>query len=139
MPAPRGRRPLEGHGVNMIHQISLADCLEPTAPPARVLNLSVLDDVAFVRICKVDQDSRAEKHTEETADITVSLPSLLEALTILAQDAEREELRPLDSDGKTRETRLAGQRLIIAPASPVSAVGALTRHLRHTPPPKTAS
>jgi len=118
----------------VIHQISLAECLEQYSPPARVLNVSACDDTVFVRICSVEQDHLSEKHTE-IAEISVSLPALIEALNLLAADHEREELRPVDHDGRTRETRFAGRRLTIAPVSPVSAVGALTEHYRHTPPP----
>jgi hypothetical protein len=118
-----------------IHQISLNDCLDGTAPPEQILTVSSLDDTAFVRICKVDEDSRTEKHTE-IAEITVSLPSLIEALCLLAADGDREELRPLDHTGHSRETRLAGVRRTVAATGPSSAVGALTRHLRYTPEPE---
>jgi hypothetical protein len=118
----------------VIHEISLAECLEPCAPPDRVLRVSALDDVAFVRISEVKQDSHSETHTE-TAEISVSLPSLLEALALLAADVERENLRPLDRDGKSRETRLAGTRFTAASAGPGSVVAAATRHQRYTPPP----
>ena len=123
----------------MIHNISLAECIEQYSPPAKVLNVSACDDTVFVRICEVDQDHQSERH-REVAEISVSLPALLDALGLLATDSEREELRPLDSDGKTRETRLAGRRLIVAPTSPHSLVGVFTDHLRHSPPPgKTES
>lgn len=118
----------------MIHQISLNECLEPHAPPKQVLAVSALDDTAFVRICTVDQDSRQET-LKEIAEISVSLPSLIEAVTLLAADVERENLRPLDHTGKSRETRLAGGRVTIAPAGPYAAAGAVTKHLRYTPAP----
>jgi hypothetical protein len=121
----------------MIHQISLNDCLEGTAPPEQVLTVSGCDDTVFVRICKVGQDSHTEKHAE-VAEISVSLPSLIEALHLLAADGDREHLRPLDSTGRAHETRLAGQRFTHVPAGPVSAVAALTTHLHYTPPPKAA-
>jgi hypothetical protein len=120
----------------MIHQVSLNDCLDGTVPPEQVLTLSALDDTVFVRICKVDQDAHSEKHTE-IADISVSLASLLEAVQLLANDAEREHLRPVDHLGKGHETRLAGGRLTVVPAGPSSAIGALTTHLRYTPQPGT--
>ena len=117
----------------MIHQISLAECLEQYSPPAKVLDVSACDDTVFVRICDVDQDHQHETH-REIAEISVSLPALIEALALLAGDAEREELRPVEGGG-THETRLSGRRLIVAPTSPHSAVGALKDHFRHTPLP----
>jgi hypothetical protein len=122
----------------MIHRISLAEVLEQSSPPARTLDVSVLDDTAFVRICDVAETHLEDKH-REIVEISVSLPSLLEALTVLAQDAERERLRPLDRQG-THETRLSGRRFSVAPVGPWSAVAALTEHLRYEPPaeePKT--
>ena len=119
----------------MIYQISLNECLEPCAPPRKILTVSAIDDTAFVRICTVDQNTPRETH-KEIAEISVSLPSLIEAAALLAQDAERENLRPLDHTGKGRETRLAGRRVTIAPIGPLSVVGAVTRHLRYTPPPR---
>lgn len=119
----------------MIHQVSLAECLEQCSPPAKVLNVSACDDTVFVRICDVDQDHQSEKHAE-VAEISVSLPALIEALSLLAVDHEREELRPVDHDGRTRETRFAGGRLTVAPVAPWSAVAALTTHYRHSPPPE---
>lgn len=118
----------------MIHNISLAECLEQVSPPEKVLNVSACDDTVFVRICEVRQDHLSETH-REVADISVSLPALIEALNLLAVDGERENLRPVDRDGKTRETRLAGRRFIVAPVSPYSAVGAFADHFRHSPPP----
>lgn len=120
----------------MIHQISLQDCLEPSSPPDKVLTVSALDDTVFVRICTVEQDAHHETHTE-VADISVSLPSLLEALTLLSADGEREHLRPVDHDGKSRETRIAGHRLAVVPLGLHSAVAAGTVHHRHSPPPGT--
>jgi len=120
----------------MIHQISLAECLEQCSPPARVLNVSACDDTVFVRICDVDQDHQSEKHTE-VAEISVSLPALIEALNLLAVDHDREDLRPLEHDGKTRETKFAGRRLTVAPVAPWSAVAALTTHYRHSPLPES--
>ena len=119
----------------MIHKISLAECLEQYSPPARVLNVSACDDTVFVQICDVDQDHQKETH-REAAEISVSLPALIEALNLLAGDAEREELRPIDSGGREHETRLSGRRFIVAPTSPHSAVAAAKDHVRHTPAPK---
>jgi hypothetical protein len=119
----------------VIYQISLSDCLEPSVPPEQVLTVSAMDDAAFVRICKVDQGSATETHTE-VAEISVSLPALLEAVGLLARDVEREHLRPVDHDGRGNETRLAGDRLIVAGTGPGSAVGARSRHQRYSPPPK---
>ena len=116
----------------MIHKISLADCLEPAVPPEKVLTLGALDDTVFVSIEAVSGDSAAETMTE-VAEISVSLPSLIEALLALSADVQREHLRPVERDGRSRETRLAGRRLTVAPVSPGTAVGALTTHLRYTP------
>jgi hypothetical protein len=119
----------------MIHKISLNDCLEPCAPPAKVLSLAALDDTVFVTISDVEQGPKHEAHTD-IAEISISLPSLLEALRLLANDQEREHLRPIEANGTTRETRLAGERLTVAPAGTSSAVGAITAHLRYTSSPK---
>lgn len=118
----------------MINRISLAECLEQVSPAAKVLNLSVIDDTAFIRICTADEDHQSETH-REVADISVSLPSLIEALSLLATDREREHLRPVERDGRVHETRFAGRRLTIAPVAPWSAVAALTTHYRYTPEP----
>jgi hypothetical protein len=122
----------------VIHQVSLAECLEQSSPPAKVLNVSACDDTVFVRICDVDQDHQSEKHTE-LAEITVSLPALIEALNLLAVDHERLKLRPADHDGQQRETKFAGRRLTVAGVAPWSAVAALTTHYRHTPEPENRS
>ena len=119
----------------MIYRISLAECLEQYAPPAKVLNVSVVADTAFVRICDVDQKSDSETH-RDVADISVSLPALIEALNLLAVDGEREDLRPLDNTGQAHETKFAGRRLTVVPVAPWSAVAALTDHYRETPAPK---
>jgi len=119
----------------VIHQISLAECLEQFAPPAKVLNVNVVGDTAFVRICDVEQDSDRETH-RDVAGISVSLPALIEALNLLAVDHEREDLRPLDSTSREHETKFAGRRLTVVPVAPWSAVAALTDHYRYTPAPK---
>ncbi len=121
----------------MIHKISLADCLEPAVPPEKVLTLGALDDTVFVSICAVEQDSNSETQNE-CAEISVSLPSLIEALLALSADVQREHLRPVERDGYSRETRLSGRRLTVAPAGPSAAVGALSTHLRYTPAPEPA-
>ena len=118
----------------MIHAISLNDCLDGTAPPEQVLTISALDDTVFVRICKMDGGAHDEKQTE-IAEISVSLPSLLEAVQLLANDAGRENLRPVDHTGKGHETRLAGRRIDVLPVSASTAVGTLTDHLRFVPLP----
>lgn len=121
----------------MIHRIVLNDCLEPCSPPAKVLTVGALDDTVFVTISKVEQGSRHET-CKEIGEISVSLPSLLDALHLLASDQDREHLRPIEANGMDRETRLAGARLTVATAGPGSAVGALTRHLRYTHAPATS-
>lgn len=131
---PRELVPAKGSS-GVIHNVSLAECLEQYAPPAKVLNVSVIGDTAFVRICEVDQDSDRETH-REVADISVSLPSLVEALNLLAIDHEREELRPIENGGTEHETKFAGRRLTVVPVAPWSAVAALTDHYRYTPSPK---
>ena len=122
-------------GGGVIHNVSLAECLEQYAPPAKVLNVNVIGDTAFVRICEVEQGSDRETH-REVADISVSLPSLIEALNLLAVDHEREELRPIDSTNREHETKFAGRRFTVVPVAPWSAVAALTDHYRYTPAPK---
>lgn len=119
----------------MIHEISLAECLEQASPPEQVLRLGACDDTVFVKICRVEQDHERETF-HQVAEISVSLPALIEALSLLAVDHEREDLRPVDSDGRTRETKFAGRRLTVAGVAPWSAVSALTTHYRHTPEPK---
>jgi hypothetical protein len=116
----------------MIHRISLAEVLEQVSPPARTLDVSVIDDTAFIRICDVTENHATDEH-REIVEISVSLPSLLEALTVLAQDAERERLRPQDRH-RSHETRLSGRRLSVVPVAPWSAVAALTEHLRYEQP-----
>lgn len=96
-----------------VHHISLNDCLEPSAPPAKVLTVGVIDDTAFVYINAVSQDGEAETQTV-TAQIAVSLASLREALELLSNDRSREDLRPSDASGP--KTRLDGRRAVIVPA-----------------------
>lgn len=121
----------------MINRISLAECLEQYSPPAKVLDVSVIDDTAFVRICDASETHDTETR-REIASVAVSLPSLIEALNLLAVDAGREHLRPCeDQQAGTRETRLAGRRLTVVPVAPWSAVAALTEHSRYTPEPGT--
>jgi hypothetical protein len=118
----------------MINHISLADCLEQFVPPARTLDVSVIDDTAFIRIANVTGDHLTETH-REIVEISVSLPSLVEALNLLALDAERERLRPQDRQ-RSHETRLSGRRFSVVPVAPWSAVAALTEHLRYEPGPE---
>jgi hypothetical protein len=119
----------------MINRISLAECLDQSTPPAKVLDVSVLDDTAFIRICDVGETHDTETH-QEVAEISVSLPSLIEALNLLSVDTERERLRPCeDEQAGAHETRLAGRRLTVVPVAPWSAVAALTEHCRYTPEP----
>lgn len=122
----------------MINRISLADCLDQAVPPPRVLDISVLDDTVWVRICDASENSRTEKH-HEVAEISVSLPSLIEALNLLALDAERERLRPCDNPVTgSHETRIAGRRFTAVPVAPFSFVAAATDHLRYAPGPQEA-
>lgn len=95
-----------------VHHVSLNDCLEPSAPPVKLLTLGVVDDTAFVYINAVNQDGEAETQTV-TAQIAVSLASLREALALLSNDRSREDLRPSDDAGP--KTRLDGQRVTVTP------------------------
>lgn len=100
-----------------VYQISLKDCLHPTAPPEQVLTLSVVDDTAFIYINKVTEDGKSSKQTE-IADIAVSLASLREALDLLANDRSREDARPLDppdNEHRERAARLTGVRYTTTP------------------------
>jgi hypothetical protein len=92
----------------MIHRISLAECLDACSPPAKVLDIAVLDDTVFVYISALEQDSHSD----------------------------REHLRPSDTPA-TKETRLSGRRLTVVPVAPHSAVAALTDHLRYTATPES--
>jgi hypothetical protein len=116
----------------VIHRISLAEVLDQVSPPAKTLDISVIDDTAFVRVCDVREDHRNETH-RQVVEIKVGLASLVEALNLLAVDAGRERLRPAGRHG-VYETRLAGRRLTVAPVGLWSAVGALTEHLRYEEP-----
>lgn len=117
----------------MINRISLAECLEKCSPAEKVLDVSVVDDTAFVRICDASEDHQTETR-REVASVAVSLPSLIEALNLLALDAERERLRPCDNpETGSHEARLAGRRLSVVPVAPWSAVAALTTHYRYAP------
>lgn len=119
----------------MINRISLAECLYQVSPPAKVLDVSVVDDTAFVRVCEASETHDSETR-REVASVAVSLPSLIEALNLLALDAERERLRPCDNPATgSHEARLAGHRLSVVPVAPWSAVAALTTHYRYTPEP----
>jgi hypothetical protein len=95
-----------------VHQIMLADCLDGAKPPARVLTVSVVGDTAFLAV-EDYADGGGSTTTKEVAQISVSLPSLRDALDLLADDRSREDLRPLDPPGNDRgeyAATLAGQR-----------------------------
>lgn len=97
-----------------VHHISLNDCLNPSSPPEKVLTLSAVDDTAFVYINSVTgEGDRAETQTV-TAEIAVSLASLREALHLLTNDRDREQLRPKTTEHGDRDARLAGHRAVIA-------------------------
>ncbi len=96
-----------------VHQIMLADCLDGAKPPARVLTISVIGDTAFLAIEQYAETGNSSTTTKEVADVSVSLPSLREALELLNNDRAREDLRPLDPPDNERGERsatLAGQR-----------------------------
>lgn len=95
-----------------VHQIMLADCLDGARPPERVLTVSVVGDTAFLSIEKYTEGGDTTK-TKKTADISVSLASLRDALVLLGEDRDREDLRPLDPPGNNEGEHgatLSGQR-----------------------------
>lgn len=95
-----------------VYQISLKDCLNPMAPPDKVLTVSAVDDTAFLYINKVSEDGTSSTQKEK-AEIAVSIASLREALELLANDVARENLRPLDPPGNEQgdhAARLEGPR-----------------------------
>lgn len=97
----------------MIHHVSLNDCLDPAAPPEKLLTIGVVDDTAFVYINSVTTQGDKRETQTVVAEISVSLASLREALALLSNDRNREDLR--DSDDAGRKTRLSGQRAVITP------------------------
>lgn len=101
-----------------VYQISLADCLNPgTSPPSQVLTLAVIDDTVFLQIDKLSGSGDTETHKTKV-EITVSLPSLRQALELLADDSAREAARPLDppdNEHGDRGTRIAGARYTVTP------------------------
>jgi len=95
-----------------IHQIMLADCLDGAKPPARVLTVSVVGDTAFLAVEDYTEGGGSTT-TKEVAQISVSLPSLRDALELLGEDRRREDLRPMDPPGNGQgdmSATLAGQR-----------------------------
>jgi hypothetical protein len=97
----------------MIHEITLADPVEPMAPPKQVLRVSAVQDLAFIDIVKLGGDGKTETFTT-IASMTVSLPALREALDLLRHDVDRENCRP--ADGKTmRSAKLDGLRFGLLP------------------------
>jgi hypothetical protein len=95
----------------VIHHVTLNDCLEPSAPPQGVLVVGVTDDTAFIAISKVTTDGKSET-TTAIAEIAVSAASLRDALHLLGEDRDREDLRP--KTGNDRDARLGGHRFIAA-------------------------
>ncbi|MFD5678577.1 hypothetical protein [Streptomyces sp. NPDC127040] len=89
-----------------VHHISLADCLEGVFPPAKTLTVAAVDDTAFVYINAVTQNGKSETQTV-TAEIAVSLASLREALLMLGNDRNREDLRPTETGVASRPGSVA--------------------------------
>lgn len=81
-----------------IQEIILSDCLERIQPPEQILRINVIDQVAFIGIQKYDENAKGTK-TEVIGEISVSLPSLREALTLLNNDENRENIRMKDKNG----------------------------------------
>ncbi|WP_042400049.1 hypothetical protein [Streptacidiphilus carbonis] len=93
-----------------VFQISLADCLDGARPPDQILTLAVVDDTVFVAVEKYTEVDAKESRQKEKAMIAVSLPSLREALELLANDRSREDLRPVDGEHGDMGARLKGPR-----------------------------
>jgi hypothetical protein len=97
-----------------INEITLADPTNPARPAEKVLTLSAVGDLAFVTVSTVDEGN-PDTTTTVAAEMTVSLPTLRDALVLLCQDRDRERLRPVDKRGEPMPD-LAGQRYIVVPA-----------------------
>jgi hypothetical protein len=94
----------------MIHDITLADPLDPVSPPETVLRICAVDDVLWVYIQKHDSDDKTDTFAT-IAEQAVSLPALREALDLIRHDVDRENQRPQQKPGdNARTTMLAGQR-----------------------------
>src|SRR5882757_10224256 len=92
-------KPRKRRGINMsIQEIILSDCLERVQPPEQILRINVIDQAVFIGIQKYNEDSKGI-NTEVIAEISVSLPSLREALTLLDNDSNRENIRMKDKNG----------------------------------------
>lgn len=97
-----------------INEISLADPTNPGRPAEETLTLSVVGDLAFVSVCKVD-DGNPDTTSTVIAEMIVSLPTLRDAVVLLCQDRDRESLRPRDARGEPMPD-LAGNRFVVTPA-----------------------
>ena len=96
-----------------IHEITLGDPCDLARPFEQTLSLSVVGDLAFVSVCKIDEGNPTSTSTV-VAEMTVSLPSLRDAVVLLCQDRDRESLRPKDERGEPMPD-LAGVRHIVVP------------------------
>lgn len=96
-----------------INEISLSDPTEPGRPSENVLTLSVVGDLAFVQVCKVDEGNPSTTSTV-VAEMTVSLPTLRDAVILLCQDRDRESLRPVDDRGEPMPD-IGGTRIVVTP------------------------
>jgi hypothetical protein len=99
----------------MIHDITLADPLDPMSPPETVLRLSAVGDALWVSIQKHDNDAKTDTFTT-VAEQCVSLPAIREALDLIRHDIDRENQRPLERPGHNeREATIPGDRFGVMP------------------------
>ena len=96
-----------------INEITLGNPCEPARPFEDVLSLSVVGDLAFVSVCKLD-DGNPTSTLTVVAEMVVSLPSLRDAVVLLCQDRDRESLRPTDKRGEPMPD-IAGNRFVVTP------------------------
>lgn len=96
-----------------IDNISLSDPTDLARPIVESLQISSVGDLAFVSICKVD-DGNPTTTTTVVAEMTVSLPTLRDALVLLCQDRDRESLRGKDHRGEPMPD-IAGHRMVVVP------------------------
>lgn len=99
--------------MSSINEITLADPTDLARPNEQVLTLSVVGDLAFVSITKVDDGNPTSTYTT-VAEMVVSLPTLRDAVVLLCQDRDRESCRPRDDRGEPMPD-IAGHRSIRVP------------------------
>lgn len=99
----------------MIHDITLADPLDPVSPPERVVRLAAVGDTLWIYFQKHDSDGKTDTF-KTVAEQAVSLPALREALDLIRHDVERENARPkMHADRNDREASISGPRFGVAP------------------------